>query len=64
VRAASSTSGPANGPRGNARARGRRPRHGPESARQGEEEFFSFSFIFNNSFPFLFLFFLVKSFSG
>jgi hypothetical protein len=41
---------------------GRRPRHGPELAQQGEEELFLF--IFNNSFPFLFLFFLNKSFSG
>jgi hypothetical protein len=63
VRAASRASGSANGPKGEIRRRGggrRRPRHGPA----GEGEFFLFLFIFNNSFPFLFPFFLNKSFSG
>jgi hypothetical protein len=40
---------------------GRRPRHGPDLAQQGGEELFLFLFIFNNSFPFLSLFFLNKS---
>jgi hypothetical protein len=51
-------SGPANGPKGGsagARGEGRRPRHGLDLAQQGGELFL---FIFCNSFPFLFFFFL------
>jgi hypothetical protein len=43
---------------------GRRPRHGPDSAQQGEEESFLFFLLFSNShFHFCFFFFLNNLFS-